>query len=158
MAYFDKYGVEFSDDRKTLVRCPKDFKGEYTVPNEVIIIGARAFSGCAYITSVVIPNGVAEIDIYAFKDCQLLSSVDIPDSVNKIGGCAFENCMSLASIKLPNNITSIGTRTFANCKKIESVILPTSLAIIREIYIAVHYDCRRLRHDAEPVCNDIKAY
>ena len=86
MAYFDKYGVEFSDDRRTLVRCPKDFKGEYIVPYEVTTIGARAFSDCENITSVVILHGVTEIDIYAFKDCQSLSSVDIPDSVNKIGG------------------------------------------------------------------------
>ena len=29
MAHVDKYGVEFSDDRKTLVKCPEDFHGEY---------------------------------------------------------------------------------------------------------------------------------
>lgn len=43
MAYFDKYGVEFSDDRKTLVRCPKDFEGEYAIPDTVTSVGNSAF-------------------------------------------------------------------------------------------------------------------
>ena len=41
MAYIDKYGVEFSDDRKTLVKCPKVFKGEYIIPNSVTSMFVR---------------------------------------------------------------------------------------------------------------------
>ena len=72
MAYFDKYGVEFSDDRKILVRCPKDFQGEY-----------------------VIPDGVTSIADFAFSDCTGLTSVTIPDSVCNIGDLAFDGCESL---------------------------------------------------------------
>jgi hypothetical protein len=35
MAHFDKYGVKFSVDRKTLAKCPKDIQGEYVIPNNV---------------------------------------------------------------------------------------------------------------------------
>ena len=35
MAYIDKYGVEFSDDRKTLVKCPQDYQGYYEIPDGV---------------------------------------------------------------------------------------------------------------------------
>lgn len=35
MAYFDKYGVEFSDDKKQLIRCPENYEGSYTIPNGV---------------------------------------------------------------------------------------------------------------------------
>ena len=33
--YTDEYGVEYSDDKKTLVKCPSDFQGEYVIPDGV---------------------------------------------------------------------------------------------------------------------------
>ena len=38
LIFFDKYGFEYSDDKKTLVRCPKDFEGEYIIPDSVTSI------------------------------------------------------------------------------------------------------------------------
>ncbi len=29
MAYIDKYGVRYSDDKRILERCPSDFRGDY---------------------------------------------------------------------------------------------------------------------------------
>ena len=84
MAYFDKYGVEFSDDHRTLVRCPKDFKGTYIIPNSVQRIGEKAFNGC---------NGIV--------------TIIIPDSVNDIGNAAFYYCSSLISIAIGNNVDKI---------------------------------------------------
>ncbi len=78
MAYIDKYGVEFSDDRKTLVRCPKVFKGEYTIPNSVTSIGDGAFFGCTGLISVTIPNSVTSIGFAAFSDCTGLTSIIVP--------------------------------------------------------------------------------
>ena len=40
MAYIDKHGVEYTDDKKTLIRCPQDFEGEYIIPDGVIEIRA----------------------------------------------------------------------------------------------------------------------
>ncbi len=54
MAYFDKYGVKFSNNRKTLVRCPADYKGEYIIPDGVTRIEEEAFYECYTLTSVVI--------------------------------------------------------------------------------------------------------
>ena len=58
MAYFDKYGVEFSDDRKTLIKCPRDFKGEYIIPEETETINAYAFEGCKNLRGISIPDNV----------------------------------------------------------------------------------------------------
>ena len=55
MAYFDKNGVEFSDDKKTLVRCPVDFDGKYVIPNGVTKIADSAFFDCDFLENIVLP-------------------------------------------------------------------------------------------------------
>jgi hypothetical protein len=90
MAYFDKYGVEFSDDRKTLVKCPKDFQGEYIVPKGVECIGREAFEDCSGLFSIKFPNSLKEIWFYAFGGCTNLHLVIIPSSVEWIGKNAFD--------------------------------------------------------------------
>ena len=39
----DKYGVQYSDDGKTLLHIPYDFAGEYVVPEEVEVISMAVF-------------------------------------------------------------------------------------------------------------------
>ena len=63
MAYFDKYGVEFSDDRKTLIKCPEDFQGEYIVPEETETIngdfaGVLEFTAKAHFDDVKLPEDI----------------------------------------------------------------------------------------------------
>ena len=82
MAYFDKYGVEFSDDRTTLVRCPEDIQGEYIIPNGVEYIESLAFCGCTELISVSLPRSIVSIGNGAFRDCKKLCSIDI-DPLNE---------------------------------------------------------------------------
>ena len=54
--------VEFSADKKTLIRFPEDSKiKEYVVPDSVKTIRKHAFWGCTSLTSVTIPNSVTTI-------------------------------------------------------------------------------------------------
>ena len=69
MAYKDKYRVEFSDDRKTLISCPKEYKGEYSVPDGTKCIAKYAFLKCEQLTSVILPQSVVTIEENAFKYC-----------------------------------------------------------------------------------------
>ena len=78
MAYFDKYGVEFSYDRKTLIKCPKDFLGAYVIPDSVTSIIGWAFQCCSGLTSVTIPNSVTSIEGYAFYGCSGLREIIVP--------------------------------------------------------------------------------
>lgn len=123
MAYFDKYGVEFSDDRKTLVRCPEDFRGEYIIPNGVTRIEERAFFGCESMTGINISNSVTSIGNEAFSYCSSLMGVDIPNSVTSIEDYVFAYCNSLIRIVIPRNVTLIGFQAFEYCPNLTSIIV-----------------------------------
>ncbi len=133
MAYFDKYGVEFSDDRKTLIKCPKDFQGVYVIPADVQTIGRGAFARCEDLISVKIPNSVTRIEWGAFIACKNLSYIIIPDSVSFLGHQAFEECENLRAIALPTKISHIGSSTFYRCHSLTSLVIPegvTSIGIL----------------------------
>jgi len=123
MAYFDKYGVEFSDDRKTLVKCPEDFRGEYIIPNGVTRIEERAFFGCESMTDINISNSVTSIGNEAFSYCSSLMGVDIPNSVTSIEDYVFAYCNSLIRIVIPRNVTLIGFQAFEYCPNLTSIIV-----------------------------------
>lgn len=105
--YIDSKGVQFSDDKKTLIHCPKNLYGEYTIPYGVVVIKQ-----------------------WAFAACRELTSIKIPDSVTKIECQAFENCSSLQAVNIPDNITQIEMGTFAGCEMLEKILIPKNVEII----------------------------
>lgn len=132
------------------------------VPSELVIpsnngkpvssIGSEAFSGCSWLTSVIIPDSITNIAGYAFKDCANLSSVDFGNGVTYIGLDAFQGCVGLTSITLPdsleeihgsfvgcsgltdvmipNNVTRIGGDAFAGCSGLTNIVIPDSVTFI----------------------------
>ena len=100
MAYIDKYGVKFSDDGTILIKCPKDFSGEYLIPDSVRCISKCAFYNCRELTGVTLTNNIFSIGDDAFNSCRLLSSITLPRNIKKIGERAFYNCSSMAEINV----------------------------------------------------------
>ncbi len=123
---------------------------DIVIPNNVIVIGAHSFDGCALITSVVMPDSVATIEAYAFNGCinlknvrfsrslktinryafsgTGLESVDLPESVTHLFD-AFIGCKSLKSVKLPDSIIDI-TGSFSDCTSLNSIFIPENVTII----------------------------
>ena len=99
---------------------------ELIIPSEynakpVTGIGNSAFSGCTWLTSVIIPDSVTSIGGSAFEDCTGLTSITIPDSVTRIGYSAFDGCIGLTSVTIGNGVTSIGNNAFDGCSEITSI-------------------------------------
>ena len=67
-------GNVYTKNGKTLVRCVGS-KKSFSIPSTVTAIGADAFRGCEFLTSITIPYGVTRIDAYAFEGCINLSGV-----------------------------------------------------------------------------------
>ncbi|GHV92595.1 hypothetical protein AGMMS50268_30980 [Spirochaetia bacterium] len=98
---------------------------------QVIKIGAGAFSDCGSLISVNIPSGVTTIAMAAFRECVNLTSVNIPSGVTEIGTFAFSYCESLTSVNIPSGVTTIGMGAFKGCKSLTSVNIPSSVTTIR---------------------------
>lgn len=141
MAYIDKYGVEFTDDRKTLVKCPKDFEGDYIVPDGIEKIAEWAFSDCHKLSMITLSEGVQKIDDYAFFECCGLEAIILPKSVSYIGDCTFKGCCGLDIINLPYGLKEIGPFAFSECFGLKAIAIPKS---VRRINDHAFSRCRNL--------------
>ena len=111
MAYIDKHGVKYTDDKKTLIRCPRDFEGEYIIPDGVIEIRAEGFMHCTKLNSVIIPGSVMKIGFSTFEGCTNLYDVTIPSSVTHIGASAFKDSAEIVYIS--GSVEHIGSDAFS---------------------------------------------
>lgn len=162
MAYFDKYGVEFSDDRKTLIKCPEDFQGEYIVPEETETINAYAFEGCKNLRGISIHDNVESIGNCAFSSCKSLTFIKLPESIKRIEYAVFRNCTNLYSVIIPNNVICIEQEAFRDCCNLMNIIIPQS---VKSIGYGAFYGCSGLEiivvshdnpvYDSRENCNAI---
>jgi len=131
--------VKFNPTGFNQVIIPKTF---FTPPLPLTSIGATAFIGCEYLTSVIIPEGVTSINngdvgafnqTGAFKGCKSLSNVIIPDSVTHIGDCAFYECESLTNIRIPDSVTYIGKGAFFRCRALTDITIPDNITSLNDL-------------------------
>ena len=83
------------------------------LPESLTAIGENALSGTA-ITSVRIPDNVLSIGAGAFSGCGNLSDVAIGTSVETISAGAFESCDSLKTVVIPETVSTIEENAFTN--------------------------------------------
>ena len=116
----DEYGVAYSEDRKTLIYCPAEFKGEYIIPEGVTKIDCEAFEECENLTGITLPDSLLNIDDCAFFGCTALKAIHLPEGLLSMGSTAFGNCSSLTSINIPDSLMSFGNNgmPFLRCNSL----------------------------------------
>lgn len=109
----------------------------FVIPDSVIRIGHRAFSGCHNLKKIVLPESLCQIGWYAFSDCSSLECVMIPNHVNCLETGTFSGCVNLEKIGL-NKVTKFGDLVFADCYKLKTVLLSkdnlSTLEMIKKTY------------------------
>lgn len=114
-------GVLFAADKTTLIYCPQEKTGEYTIPNTVKTIGDNAFY-CSKLTAINIPNSVTTIGNSAFY-CSEIKSFYLPDSITYIGDDAFKSNTDMESIAIPKSINELYSDTFDNCRSLKEITI-----------------------------------
>lgn len=158
MSYTDKFGVRFSDDRKTLEHCPKDFQGRYVIPDGVTKIGVDycsqiidfpliddnndAFRDCSKLTEVIIPNSVSEIVVDSFSKCISLKKIILPNGLKEVYDNTFYGCTSLETISFPGSLEKIGENAFSCCSALTKIHLFNK---IKSIGYLAFSDCISLK-------------
>lgn len=99
------------------------------LPDTLVEIGERAFSGCNNLAQVIIPDSVTTLEDYAFYGTDLVS-VSVPDSVTTFGAGVFSECFILESVKLPANMTEIPEKTFFFGRALTEIEIPSGVTKI----------------------------
>ena len=101
------------------------------LPEGLLNIDTRAFSGEGNLRSVTFPNSLQTIGDYAFCWCGF-TNLTLPDNVTNIGEGAFWYCYELTSVTLPQHLEVIGTSAFADCQKLTEIIIPDHVVTIND--------------------------
>lgn len=80
--FIDEMGVHFSDDKKTLIKFPRDFRGIYIVPEGVTTIAEDSFNSCR-IDGIAFPEGFKSIKGFAFD--HYIEYFFLPSSLTEFG-------------------------------------------------------------------------
>lgn len=97
-AYASYDGILYNKAKTQFIHIPKAIAGTVNVADSITDVG-NGFSGCRFITEIIIPDGVAFIDFGAFYNCTALTEITVPVSVTNIYEDAFASCSALARIK-----------------------------------------------------------
>lgn len=123
------------------------------VPEGTTELDSNAFQLDERIVGVTLPNSLVEIGDRCFSGCLNLKDVSLPNSVKSMGYSSFSECINLTRIVLPNSLTSIGESAFYGCGNLIAITIPDSVV---EIEDEVFQDCSNLKYVAAPahIVND----
>lgn len=136
---------------------------EYTIPDNVTVIGPHVFDGFTDLRHIDIPDGVTTISSGAFQSCSSLTSIIIPDSVTEIGDQAFIWCFDLTEVTIGNSLKTIGGFAFRSCP-ITSISIPESVETIGRgafqycsdlAFVAIGNGVKEIRYEAFDGCSSL---
>ncbi len=133
------------NNQKELYMYPYNKQGDYSIPNDVISIGASAFDGCKGLTGITIPDNVTSIGDSAFSRCTSLTSITIPNSITVVDG--FRSCSSLKEVIIGKNVSEISSSAFYDCKQLERVSFGENVCVIGAY---AFYGCESLNNVVLP--------
>ena len=125
-----------------------EYVATVNVPSTVVIdgttytvkrIGNNAFTGCSYVTTVIIPSTVTSIGYDAFGGSGI-TTLEIPNTVTSIDEYAFSSCYSLTSIKLPNKLQILKGNIFYNCPNLYSLSIPNGVQKLNEEAFSAYFN------------------
>lgn len=131
----------------------KDAVRSFSLPNTLMSIGAKAFSGLVHLEHVFIPALVKNIGVGAFDNCINLKSVEfeIGSELTTIGTMAFYNAKLLkygsaqedSLFKLPSSLNIIQDYAFYGCEQLKGLVIPEGVTDIGD---SAFENCKNLNY------------
>lgn len=149
-AWTDEYGVQYSQDRKRLLRSTNPNLSFYTVPEGTEFICNKAFkhvdeeveefetyegysvgylveTPLSHLLSIELPASLRVIGINAFYYCKELETVKFAaNGLEQIYGSAFKHCFKLRNITLPESLTYMGYQSLP--KHLKDIHIPEGVS------------------------------
>lgn len=93
----------------------------------VVTINSKAFQDYTNIRSVSFGSNLKKIGTYAFSGCQFLSEIIVPEGVESIENYAFQNC-ALRYADLPSTLRTLGSGVFKTNapQQLDTLVLRTA--------------------------------
>lgn len=113
------------------------FGNTLTIPDNIEVIGAKAFTFCPNIKQIDFGSNVKEICFDAFTGCPLKTLI-IPGRIEVVGASAFSQMEHLNKITVEEGVKYIGQYAFSYGFNLTEVELPKSII---ELGIGVFNDC-----------------
>lgn len=90
------------------------------------------FGFCSRLTKVTLPQNLEVVGVKAFYGCTALTEIELPQTVKEIGAYAFastqyDGLMSLEKINLPQGLERIGDAAFCYNGALKEVVLPDGI-------------------------------
>ena len=130
---------EFTIDRNGVLTGYHGVGGNVIVPDGVVSIGKKAFSGCNNVVTVKLPSSVKTIEESAFDSCNELTGITLSKNLENIENSAFWGCKSLKSVQIPDSVTSIGFGAFCNCDSLNGIRLSKHVTEIGNYAFGFHF-------------------
>ena len=130
--YTSSDGVLFNKNQQTIILCPSQKVGIYSIPYGVVNIDFYAFSGCVRLFGVLISDSVVHIGDFAFAECERLTNVTLGRCVANIGRGSFMACSNLTSLTLTACVTNINDKAFSWCPKLIDVCFMGNAPVVGE--------------------------
>lgn len=140
-------GVLFDDAQTTLIQCPGNLPGTYTIPTTVNTIADYAFGGCHALTSINVPSSVSSMGQLPFFNCASLKAINVDAgnlAFSSINGVLFDAAQTTlltypsglaGSYVVPAGVTTIEAEAF-NYAPLSNVTFPPSLTSIQDYAFA----------------------
>lgn len=143
MAYTDNQGITYSDDKRTLIKCPASFEGNVIIPKGTLSIGNSAFKGCLKLSALTLPVSLESIGSNAFTDCKTLNNLYYEGSLYQwltLIDCKayFDVSYNLwfrengkyiqpTVLRIPDGIECIRNNAFYYCRSVHKVVFGSGL-------------------------------
>ena len=131
-SYYQEKGVLFDRKENALVCYPRKKAGsEYRIPDGILRINTRAFTGNQELKEIIRPDSVMEIKEAGLSDCYNLKEAELPRNIKTLGKNVFSADSELTTLFIPASVTECDN-DFLGGSRFSSIEIDPENTVLKE--------------------------